>query len=217
MKRTKIITLWVIAVALCATCVATSALAQGGAPGGPGGPGWPGRPGGPGGPPPPILRAGSDGVFSLLGGLLVKFDAATLQQTGTLQLLEKPAPPDGSQGDRPPMGPPPRGELLLASLAGGHEKVLALFGDQLFIVDAATLKLTAKVILPKLPAPPGQGSGDAAQGPPPPRFAPPMPMALELHGQMLYVLRGPQIVAVNIVSGTVVAQGMLPPPKPPEQ
>lgn len=200
MRLTKIITLWVLAVALCATCVATSASAQ-----------W----GGPGGPPPPILKAGSDGVFTLLGGLLVKFDAATLQQTGTLQLLDRPAPPpDGAQGDRPPMGPP-RGQLMLADATSGHGKVLALFGDQLFIVDAVTLKLANKVVLPKPPPPPGQGNGDANQGPPPrPMSGPPMPAALDLHGQMLYVLRGPQITAINITDGSIAAQAMLPMPKP---
>ena len=196
------------------------------------GPG-PGGPGGPGMMPPPhaMMKVSADGVFVLAGPTLVKYNASTLKQEGTLQLLEKRNEP-GVQGEGPQMPPPPPGpaQMLIAPDA----LVLIVAGDQFFRLDAATMQVKAKGALPRptgpgdgnmppmpgpgMPPPPGQGPGmEGGPGMPPfprgPMGPPPALPTMELLGKTLYVQRGPQIVAINVNDGKVIAQAEL--PKPP--
>ena len=166
-------------------------------------------------PPPLLTKAGAEGVFVVVCGTLTKYEAGTLKQAGTLQLAEPPTD-QGNMGDqqRPPMPPPALGMVLAAN--GGAEKVIVLLGDQLFIVDAASLKLDVNVTLPKLPAPPDPGAsdqGNAGQMRPPMPPGPHQPSMIEVNGHIAYVQRGPQIVAVSITDGSIRGQAKL--PKPP--
>lgn len=196
-----------IVVAITALCAwqAVDVTAQRG-PAGPGGP-----PGGPGimapMPPPPMMKAGGNGVFVLLGGTLTKLDPVTLNQEGSLQLIEKPADRGGStQNNWPPL-PPPHGTLLIAP--GSHEMVLVVIGDRFFRIDAAQFTVVANSTLPKPEPPKSQNAPDQNRQPAPP------PQTVELHGSILYVVSGPQIVAVNITDGSVVGETTLPKPEDP--
>ncbi|MHB9025553.1 MAG: hypothetical protein ACYC7E_15520 [Armatimonadota bacterium] len=196
--------------------------AQGG-PGGPGGQRGPGMggPGGPGGPR-PTLTVGAQGVFLLQGGILRKYDAKTLEEKGTLELCKADAGDRQGPGKGMRQGP---GEMLLS-----NNNLLIVTGDTFYRVDAQKLKIEATGELPALPklaqggnAPnagrqgatgnrnqgpggPGQGPGGqgGAFGPPP---AHPV---LELQGGTLYVLRGPQLLAITIADGKVTAKAEVP-------
>jgi len=224
MKSKSMVFVSIIVIALVAVWIGTAVMAQRG-PGGPGGP--PGAPGGPGGPgmqppmgPGPIMKAGAQGVFVLWGPTLTKYDAA-LKEKGSLQLIGPPTDNPPAEGDqKPPMPPmPPNGILLIAPAgSGASEKVIALFGDQLVSVDAASLKIAAKAKLPapEMPKPPDGTAMGNPQGPGmmmPQFFGPPPP--IELQGRVLYILRGPQIVGVNVEDGKIVGPAALPKPQPP--
>ena len=140
MKCTKIIAATVAAV--CACWFAAGVFAQRG----------PRGPIGPGGPPPmpagPIVKAGTTGLFVLMGGTLLKYDAATLVQAGSLELLTKtdlPAPPGGAPADAPL--PLIHGQMIVSS--ANTELILIVIADKFFSVDAATLQVVAKSTLPK--------------------------------------------------------------------
>jgi hypothetical protein len=120
---------------------------------------------------------------------------------------------------------PMAGAMLITP--GANEQVLVVIGDQFFRLEAATLTVKAKATLPapELPnanPPMDPGAPDAA-GPPegpggpggPGGMGGGRPAELSLKGVTLYVLRGPQIVAVNTVDGKVTGTAMLPMPVPP--
>lgn len=244
--------------------------------------------------PPPIMKAGTAGLYVLAGPTLVKYDAATLQRKGSIDLVTKPGNPPGREGGRPGMPPrqPAPAELLLAKL-DGIEQILIVTGDEFIRVDSDSLKVAARG---KLPAPAGPGQGGQRMGPPPtgpddgpgaappsdevgpagppppgmggpgmppppggpegqgmlppqpgeqgPGMLPPPPgdpgfgrgagrgpqgpgmrpglgiegpkLGLALSGDRLYILRGPQVIAVDIKSGKVTAKTDLPKPPTPQ-
>jgi hypothetical protein len=180
-----------IAIAAVLTAgVITSVLAQG-RPGGPGGPGGPPPMG-----PPIVMKVGAENAYVLMGCTLIKYNAS-LEQQGTLALGNPPAAQSGNAGAPPP--PPPAPAVTMASTANGvPESVLVVLGDQFIRVDGASLKEAARGTLPALDLP-----------------HPPGPQCLELRSSTLYVLRGPQIVAVNIKDGQIIGSATLPmPPRP---
>lgn len=198
MKKTVLLGVCIFAV-LAVIAVSGTVLAQRG----PGGPGQMG----PGMPPPnhTNMQAGTAGVFILAGPSLVKYNAATLKQEGTLQLLEKK---DSTSTDQPPMPPAPADMLLVS----GSNIVVVIAGDNFFIVDATALTVTAKGTLPKLQAPDQATGSDTTSVPCPP---PAGRATIQVSGSTLYVLRADQLVAVNIKDGSIAAQTTLPkPPKP---
>ncbi|MCX6375481.1 MAG: hypothetical protein NTU88_05520 [Armatimonadetes bacterium] len=180
-----------IAIAAVLTAgVITSVLAQG-RPGGPGGPGGPPPMG-----PPIVMKVGAENAYVLMGCTLIKYNAS-LEQQGTLALGDPPAARSDNAGAPPP--PPPPATAIIASSANGvPESVLDLLGDQIIRVDGASLKEAAKGTLPALDLP-----------------HPPAPQCLELRGGTLYVLRGPQIIAVNIKDGQIIGSATLPKPPSP--
>ena len=206
-----------IAAILLAAWIGGVVVAQQGP--GPGGPGGPGGPIGPPMGPPLIMKAGAAGVFVLFGDTLTKYDAA-LAQKGSLKLGDQGATQDPQ---RPPMPMP----TIMLLTPGASEKVLVFIGDRFFSIDAASLSVTAKATLPPMPTPPppgdnpnppGDGGGQIGPGEPgrrPMPMGPPMPVGLELQGNVLYMLRGPQILGVNIQDGKIVGPAAL--PKPPGQ
>jgi hypothetical protein len=168
------------------------------------------------------LKAGDEGVFTLLGPALVKYSVDLASQE-TLVLLQPPAAREDDEAR--PMPPSMGGVIVISPATGGRgEIVVVLLGDQFFSIEAATLNVIANTTLPKL-EPPSEGAGtqrtarsrggngdnqpgNGQVGPPP------LPPMLELHGRTLYVQRGPQIMAINILDGTMIGQNTL--PKPPE-
>jgi len=197
----------VVAVLLVAVWLGGTVLAQREGPG-------PGRPGGPMQPqgPPVIMKAGSAGVFVLIGNTLTKYDTA-LAEKRSLKLVDQSGAPD-------PQGPMPPKPTIMLLTPGANEKVLVLIGERFFSVDAGSLTVTARATLPPLPAPPPPGDGGnppgdqmVPGGPGRPPMGPPMPVGLELQGDVLYMLRGPQVLGVNIQDGKIVGPTDL--PKPP--
>lgn len=172
--------------------------------------------GGPGGPPmgpPIIMKASPQGVFLLTGNTLTKYDEAlAIQKTITLD-----GQSNSSDSQRPQR---PRPAMML--LNGAGDKVLVLMGDEFFSIDAASLTVIAKATLPALPAvgpppadggnPPDGGGQMGPGGPGRPQMGQPMPGGLELQGNVLYMLRGPQIIGINITNGTLVGPVSLPKP-----
>ncbi len=215
--RTKNWVNWAVVIVLLGVMFGSIAIAQRGQ-GGPGGMGGPGGPmgpmgqGGPGGPPHPMvmIETGTSGVFVLAGCTLVKYDAA-LKEVGTLNLGEQST----SATDKPPMPKP--GEVLFSAGSGSAgDKILIVMGDEFYCIDATTLKVTVKATLPVV-EPPKQENADTqtmqtGKGPGGP---PPAKAILKLNGQTLYIVRGPQIVAINIADGTVTGQNTLPKPPAP--
>jgi len=177
-------------------------------PGGPGGPGGPG-PGGLRGPD-MMVEPTEQGVFVLQGGVLLKYDAATLKQVGRIVLLQ---PRDAESGDQPgpPHMGPPAGTLRV------HEgNVLAVLADQFVVVNAASFKVTAKATIPapaRQDAPPEDVNADAGFRRPP---MAPQCMMLKTVGETAYLQRGPELLAVSIANGKVTATGELPLPARPE-
>ncbi|MHB0911864.1 MAG: hypothetical protein ACYC2Y_00275 [Armatimonadota bacterium] len=208
------------AALVLAALFTTSALAQRG-PGGPGGPGGMG-PGGmrPMGPPPPrVLLAGTEGIYLLQGGTLLKLDPKSLDKKGSVDI-------SGGEGTRP--GPV---EVLLAN-KGASEQVLVVAGNRFLRIDGRSLTVQARGTLsevqrpegapgeagalpggPGAMGPGGMGPGGPGMGPGGPGMEPMgPPPVLELSGRTLYVLRGPEIAAVNIDTGDVGAEATLPRP-----
>ncbi len=175
----------------------------------------------------PAVKAGASGLFVLLGGTLLKYDPVTLTPAGSLELAPKAGLPDPPIGIPPNVPPPPIHAQMLISL-GSPELVLVVINDRFFSVDAATMQIVAKTDLPKpevgppasetakkvqKPRNPGSGPKDGAQIVKP--LMPPI-FHLELSGSTLYVIRGPNIIAININNGDITGQAELPkPPAPP--
>lgn len=171
--------------------------------------------------PPIMLKAGSAGVFVLTGNVLTKYDAA-LSMKGSIKL-------DVDSGDTANVqqpAPPPPTHMLLSP--GPNQKVLVLIGDRFFSVNAETFEIAAKAQLPPPPKPeppardnpPTENGGDRPDVGPRPPIAPPgppMPAGLELQGNVLYMLRGPEIIGVNINDGSIVGPAPLPKLPAPEQ
>ncbi|MEI6915780.1 MAG: hypothetical protein WCL39_11660, partial [Armatimonadota bacterium] len=108
----KIVVLGLVATASIVVAAVSSGVKAQGGPGGPGGPG--------GGPPPPMmganqLVAGDSGLFIQLGPNLVRFDASTLAQTGSLAIEAAPTASSSSakSGGQNGPPPPPNAEMLL--------------------------------------------------------------------------------------------------------
>lgn len=176
-------------------------------------PGGMGRFEGPGGPPqsPPVvlMKASPQGVFVLSGGLLVKYSPTTLQQVGSVEVDKKPGDQPAPPADNQPMLPrpaPPAGMLISGN------KVFVVIGDRFVSVNAESLVIAAKSDLPKPPNAP-KPAADVPQGPMGPGAGPdqrPMgPIPMEISGNMLYVVRGSQILGIKVEDGSVV-QGALP-------
>lgn len=166
--------------------------------------------------PPIMMKAGSTGVFVLTGNVLTKYDAA-LAMKGSIKLDAE----GGDMADIRQPAPPPPTHMLLSP--GPNQKVLVLIGDRFFSVNADSFTIAARAKLPLPPKPeatssdnpPAENGDKPGVGPKPP--VPPMPVELELQGNVLYMLRGPQIIGVNINDGSIVGPAPLPKPPAPEE
>lgn len=215
MKRIKTATVigWIVVVALVIVSVGAVVAQRG-----PRAMDNPGGPGGPGGmmPPPVIVKAGTTGVFVLMGATLTKY-TPELKEAGTLKLIDSATSTTSGQPK-----PPAAGVMLIAP--GVKEKVLVIIGEKFFSVDAATLTIAAKAALPKIeqPAPPDSGTalddqpapgGPGGPGMPGcPMMKPMGPPPFELQGKILYAMRLPQIFGINIEDGSIVGPVTLPKP-----
>jgi len=170
----------------------------------------------------PAVKVGTQGIFVLTGGTLTKYDTK-LKEQGTIKFVE-PAPPastDSSDTAAPPRRQMPRsGVVLIAPNADpAKEKVLVVYGTDFFSIDAATFKVAAKCKIPDPEPPagaapadpnaPGGGMGARMMGG---FFGAP---TLELSGNILYVIRGTQMLAINIDDASIVGKATLPQQAPP--
>lgn len=210
--RTKlIVSIVVVAMVAVWVCVASYAQGGGGRTGGSnrgsgfGGQGFGGAAA--------VVKVGAQGIFVLTGGTLTKYDTK-LKEQGTLKFVEPAAPvsTDSSDTGAPPRRQMPRsGVVLIAPNSDpAKEKVLVVYGTDFISIDAATFKVAAKGKLPD-PEPPagapagGMGNRGGFGGTP----------TLELSGTTLFVVRGSQIVGINIEDGSVVGKATLPQQAPP--
>jgi hypothetical protein len=187
-------------------------------------------------PPPPLtVRYVGDSLLVLRGNTLVKLDEHTLEESGSVMLGEERADMQDGQRILPrPLGGPP---LLIADGAGRSAAVLVILGDTFYRVQPRTMTVVATTALPALPLPPmrredrgeqrgvppadmepaalpgmgahGNGPGGHGMGPGMP------PTTYELQGNTLYLVRGPQLMAIDVNSGKILAEQSLA-PTPPE-
>lgn len=138
------------------------------------------------GPPPPmpgmvVLHAGNTGLFLLEGNQLTKFDAGTLKIVKTLSLGDAPAAPPAANnavnaqgagpnaGGPPPMSNGPSGSTFLLAANGAGETILAIVGNNFYLVDAQAFTIVKTTALPKpqIGPRPGGAGGDQPVGLPP--------------------------------------------------
>jgi len=169
----------------------------------------------------PAVKVGTQGIFVLTGGTLTKYDTK-LKEQGNIKFVEPAAPvsTDSADTGAPPRRQMPRsGVVLIAPNADpAKEKVLVVYGTDFFSIDAATFKVAAKCKIPDPEPPagaadtsgaPGGGMGGRTMGG---FFGAP---TLELSGNTLYVIRGAQMVAINIDDASIVGKATLPQQAPP--
>lgn len=210
----------IIVVALLAVWVCSAVCAQGGGGGNAGGRSNRGGFGGQGtggfGGNAPVVKVGAQGIFVLTAGTLTKFDTK-LKEQGTLKFVEPAPPPSADSSDtstQPRRQMMPRGGVVMIApnSDAAKEKVLVVYGTDFFSIDAASFKVAAKCKLPDPEPPagapaagaPGGGMGGRMMGG---FFGTP---TLELNGNTVYVIRGSQMVAINIDDATVVGKATLP-------
>ncbi len=115
-----------------------------------------------------VMGSSAEGIFTLTGNALVKYDATTLKELGRLTLdVDAPAAAGDAKGAQagPPMGPSPSGTLCIPE-GELSDQVMVILGTTFYRVDGGTLQVKATSTLPlTLPEPP-QGGTDA-WGPPP--------------------------------------------------
>lgn len=158
---------------------------------------------------PPVVKAAADGVYVLNNGLLTKFDT-DLKEKGKVRLIDAPAAPGAADAARQMPSRPAPGAMLIAA----NSKVVVVIGDQLFSVDAELSQAPAKVSLPSMQAPPAAapsgGASDAGQAMRMQFAPPPQVPVLEAQGNIVYVVRGIEIVAVDLVQNKVLGLASLP-------
>jgi len=184
-------------------------------------------------PPRPVMQCNSNGVFILQGDILMKLDPKTLNKKGEAQILGKQRGKMNDRGperDMAPMGPQGPAEMILSGT-----NLLLVAGDRFIRIDTASFKKQAECELPSMirpDNPPREERGGQEpmrddqmgnrqrepmqddqmgmmQREPMPMMSP-MP-ELKLVGNTLYILRGQQIIAVNIDSGKVIADSNIMP------
>lgn len=190
-----------------------------------------------------MVKTNSQGVFVMVGPKLVKYSADGLQSKSELK-LELPTVSKSA------IQPPPLPAMFeTVKSSAGVESVLVLNGNQLLVVDPATLKVRQKIALPTPAKPaiapmgnmgpggppdgmpgmpmgpggPGQGKPGMGPGPGMPGMGgmggPGMhgpgqpPSGFTVSGDSVYLIRGPQLLEVNYVTGKVVGKTELPLPK----
>jgi len=149
-----------------------------------------------------IVQSTPHGVFVLRNGILALLDTQTLQPKNLLELFPPPPPPPGPQAPFAAAPPAPVNvdRLYPASLLPFEDDLLILIGDHLFRVDAAAVKPRYDA---DLSGPFGQAANRWRELATPP--------ALELKGDMLYIVRATQMCVVNVREGKLLATVQLPP------
>lgn len=146
-----------------------------------------------------IVQSTPRGVFVLRNGVLAQLDPQTLQPKTMLDLF----PPVAPAAPRAPFATAPEipnvERMYPASLLLLEDDLLILIGDRLFRVDAAAGKLRYDA---DLSGPFGQAANRWRE-----LVAPP---ALELKGDILYIVRATQMCAVDVREGKLLRTVLLP-------
>ncbi len=175
----------ILMVAIALAVAATSVFAQGF------GGGIPGAPGGG-----TILLNTDKGLFALRAGVVAKYDTTTLKEVQTLPLLG-PAPeaPTDFQ-DREAMQQYRQAMQMRqnALMIANADSLLIVIGDHFYRVNQETLKSDATADL---------HAADAAAGAPEP-----VP-GYALAGNTLFLMRGKEMLSLNITDGKILARAPL--------
>jgi hypothetical protein len=188
-------------------------------------------------PPRPIMKISSVGIFVLAGPVLMKYNATTLKPEGRVNLMMRGTTP-AQRGRLRMLQPPLPAAMALAGGTGGCI-VVVVIGDRFFSVDAVSMRIIAKALIPGVR--PGQRpgfrggqsgrqNGESGMGPGAPNggggmraprrggrqrmaFGPmgtqPPVPVLEIAGNTAYLLHANQIIAIDITTGKVLAHGNL--------
>lgn len=170
----------------------------------------------------PAMECTSNGVFILQGGTLVKLDPKTLDKKGEIELFQK----QGGMGDNRDFSPeimPMRQQGPAEMLLSGSN-LLLVTGEKFIKIETASFKIKIETNLPPMFRPDmGKGRMDGQEPmrddqmgmmqPEPMPMMSPMP-ELKILGGILYILRGEQVIAVNIDTGKVMADNNLRPQRP---
>ncbi len=130
---------------------------------------------------PVITRTNALGVYQLSGDTLTKLSLVTAKKVASIQL--KPKKPMNAEAN----------QMQLSAMLITAEKVIVLIGQQLYVVNAASMKV---IMTAKLPA--SDAIGASMQ--PAPKLA--------LQGNVVYVSLGARSVAINTATGAVVGSNM---------
>ncbi len=99
------------------------------------------------------MKVSSQGVFALVGSILIKCNATTLKQVDMIQLLDNEANEsnDAQSGQPNQMATPQPSAALLLTPGDTNKCVLVVIGDDFINVDADTMQINARGKLPTLP------------------------------------------------------------------
>jgi hypothetical protein len=154
-----------------------------------------------------IMLKTDKGLFALRNAVLVKYDATTLQQVGEYQIFgpaptmpvdrtDQQAMQDYRTGLQKRQGP--------AVMIATKDSLLIIIGDGFGRIDMDTLKPEAKAsLVPPVdpnavpPANPVRAAAEPAPG-------------YVLSDNTLYLMRGKEVLSINITDGTILARTALP-------
>jgi hypothetical protein len=154
-----------------------------------------------------IMLKTDKGLFALRNAILVKYDATTLQQVGEFQIFGPAPTMPGDRTDQQAMqdyrtavqkrqGP----AVMIAS----KDSLLIVIGDGFGRINMDTLKPEAKssLVAPVdanavTPATPARAATEPTPG-------------YVLSDNTLYLMRGKEVLAINITDGTILARTALP-------
>jgi len=140
------------------------------------------------------------GLFVLRNGVLGKFDPATLKSVMTLELFGPlpAAPAAGDRDARQAYSTEVQKRMAAPILLVKDNALLIVIGDGLARIDQDTLKSDALTLnSPNAPAPTGQFRQEGAPG-------------YLLLGNTLYLMRGTEILSIDVANMKILARGPLP-------
>jgi hypothetical protein len=147
-----------------------------------------------------------EGLFVAAGGVLMKYDARTLEPRGKAELLGPPPAPPAPAAAAQPV-PPEQQNLEMMRWRNDQMKrnappgllvagnaLIVVFSDQVFQVNQRTLEIEAKADLsdPRMPMS---------------YWTPPV---MKMNGDLLYVIRYPYIVSVDLKAGKLLGRATIP-------
>jgi hypothetical protein len=156
--------------------------------------------------PPAAMQSTPDSVYILQNGLLAKFDAKTLKLLSGVRLMEPipPAPTTDDPTDRIRYFQEVSRHLVPAALISHPRGLIVILSDELLRIDPQKLTIDSRVQL--VPAMNNQPRAPQFSD----LFQPQRPPVYQISGDILYLMRSGEIVAVDLATGTISARTVLP-------